>query len=332
MTPWLLRALAILCMLCLASTARAQRLALPEVTETGAVTVRAEAGLAELAATISAEAPEALARIRADLDGLPAPARIEIRLVKRAADLAAAAPPGRGAPHWAAGVAYPDAGVVVVATRSGAEPIASANVAVHELAHLALGAALHGRAPRWLNEGFAYLHSSNFSLARAQTLTGMAWFGNVQPLSELEQHFPAAEAEADRAYAQSYDFVAYLARRGRYPDARDDGNRWPFRDFLAAISAGDTPERAAWNAYGASLSELHDEWAQGLRERYLLMPAGLFAMGVWVFGALLLILAYLRKRYQNRARLARWAEEEARSPAPLVVLDVGPSSPGERLE
>lgn len=275
------------------------------------VVVRAEAGLDALAAGIAAQAPAQLVRIREDLVDLPAPRVVEIRLVKRAQDMGWAAPPGRGAPEWASGVAYPDLGVVVVATRRGAESIDVPRVVEHELAHLAMGAALQGRAPRWLDEGFAFVHASEWAMARTYTLTGMAWTGDVIPLPELGAHFGASKNMVDRAYAQSYDFVAFLARRGRYPDARDDGDRWPFQRFLAEIAAGSSPGRAAWDAYGAGLPELFDEWRASLRDRYLVMPSGLFALGLWVLAALLLVLGYLRRRRLNHITLARWEREEA---------------------
>ena len=58
-----------------------------------------------------------------------------------------------------------------------------------------------------------------------ETLAGMAWFHGIVPLDELDHSFPAEEAPANRAYAESYDFVGYLSRRGRYEDTADDGDR-----------------------------------------------------------------------------------------------------------
>jgi hypothetical protein len=66
--------------------------------------------------------------------------------------------------------------VVVVAAHRDGRLIDVDNVVAHELAHIALGAALRGRAPRWLNEGLAYLHSSDFSMARARTLSSTTAF------------------------------------------------------------------------------------------------------------------------------------------------------------
>ncbi len=277
------------------------------------IVVRAEAGLDRLARHVAERAPGTLHGIYADLPHLHRPGAIEIRLVHRARDLGEAAPPGHGAPGWAAGVAYGDAGVVVVATRRQSDPIDVDATVAHELAHMALDAALGQRAPRWLHEGFAYLHSSDWSLARARTLTGMAWSGNVIPLADLDRSFPAREAAAQRAYAQSYDFVVYLAQRGRSPQPDDDGDIWPFRNFLAAIAAGDDIETAARYAYHAGMHELYAEWYESLRQRYLTVPVGLFTLLVWVFAAALLIVGYIRKRRQNRRRLALWADQETAS-------------------
>lgn len=284
---------------------------LPVVVRGDGVVVRAEEGLDALAHQAARRAPGTLARVREDLAGLPAPAVFEIRLVKRTDDLGRGAPSHRSAPTWARGVAYPDLGVVVVATRRGHEPIDAMRVVDHEIAHLAMGAALGGRAPRWLDEGFAFLHASELSMTRVQILAGMAWSGDVASLAELERMFYAGEAAVDRAYAQSNDFVAFLARRGRYPDRHDDGDSWPFRGFLAEIAAGKHPDVAAQEAYGASLRRLFGEWREDLRERYLLVPASLFAAGLWVLAAFLLVMGYVRRRGRNRRILDLWEREEA---------------------
>lgn len=323
-----LRLLAVLIVAALLGAARpaaAQTMALPVVVETDGATVRAEAGMQGPAERTARRARAALAAIAQDLPGLAMPRWVEIRLVKHSEDLAAAAPPGRSPPPWAIGVAYPDEGVVVVAYRRGPTPANLDSVVVHELAHLALGAALGPRAPRWLHEGFAYLHSSDFSLDRTRTLTGMAWTGDVIPLADLDRSFPAAENEASRAYAQSYDFVSYLARRGRSMTPDDDGNRWPFREFLVALGHGATLEQAARKSFAAGMSDLFDDWRQSLRERYMVLPAGLLGLFIWVVAAVLLVLAYLRKRRLGRVTLARWAEEEAA--AAQRAADVAPPAP-----
>jgi hypothetical protein len=64
------------------------------------------------------------------------------------------------------------------------------------------------------------------------------------------------------------------------------------------------------------MSDLFDEWRESLRDRYFILPAGLLGLFVWVVAAILLVLAFLRKRRMGRATLARWAEEEAAAAQP----------------
>jgi hypothetical protein len=278
--------------------------------QSGRITVLAEPGLESVARRLADNADLALGRIAADLLELPTPRAIEVRLVRDARDLAAVAPAGRGAPPWAIGVAYPDLGVIGIALRRGVTRADPQTTLRHELAHIALGAALGPRAPRWLHEGFAYQHSAEWSWERAETLAGMAWFRGIIPIEELDHSFPAGELPAHRAYAESYDFVGFLSRRGRWEDTGDDGDRWPFRRFLREIGRGGDVDSAAQQAFGKPLRELFDEWRSNLGNRFMLAPIGLFGLLLWVLCAGLLALAWLRRRKLNRQRLAQWDMEE----------------------
>ncbi len=301
-------AIALLVLAWAAPAPAAPRLSL--VARTQRITMRAEAGLEARGAQLASIAERELARISADLLELPTPRTVEIQLVREAADLASVAPGGRGAPAWAVGVAYPDLGVLSVATRRGAQLLDAEATLRHELAHIALGTALGDRAPHWLHEGFAYQHSGEWSWERAETLAGMAWFGGIIPLDELDRTFPQAELPANRAYAESYDFVGFLSRRGRWDDAHDDGDRWPFRRFLQSVGRGADLDTAAKQAFGKPMHALFDEWQADLGGRYMMMPVGLLGLVLWMFCAVLLGLAWWRRRGQNRRRLAQWELED----------------------
>lgn len=301
----------------------------------GRIEMHYEPGLEDTARELRDMADAALARIGSDLIDLPVPQRIRVQLVRDAESLAAVAPAGRGAPPWAIGVAYPDLGVLSVATRRGAQLVDPASTLRHELAHVALGAALGKRAPHWLHEGFAYQHSAEWSWERMETLAGMAWFGGIIPIEELDRSFPREEMPAHRAYAESYDFVGYLSRRGRWEDKDDDGDRWPYRRFLTMVGQGVDIDAAAKRAFGKPIDQLFEEWREDLSRRYLLAPIGLFGLALWVLCALLLTLAYLRKRRNNRRRLGEWDVQERREDEdlarqrPIVVAPPYVQWPGE---
>jgi hypothetical protein len=321
----LLGALALAVIALLATVTSARATPLPITAREGAVVVRAERGLDDEARAMARSAAADLARIQQDLPGLPGPSTVEVRLVVDAASLAEVAPEGRRVPTWAVGVAFPGTSIIAVATHRRGAPLDPERTLRHELAHLALDAAVGDAAPRWLHEGFAYQHSMDWVPERAEVLFGMAWLGSAIPMRELEHRFPAEELPASRAYAQSYDFVSFLARRGRWADADDDGDRWPFRRFLRALApapaADGTPaepvsvDAAARRAFGADLEQLFREWQADLRERYMFLPAGVFVALIWLIATVLLVLAWRRRRRQNAARLAVWAEAEAAAEA-----------------
>lgn len=285
----------------------------------GRVSVLAEDGLESQARALADSAEDALTKIRADLVDLPVPNHIEVRLVRDAADLAGVAPAGRGAPTWAVGVAYPDLGVISIALRRGATIVDAESTLKHELGHIALGVALGDKAPHWLHEGFAYQHAGEWSWDRMETLAGMAWFGGIVPIEDLDRSFPAEELPAHRAYAQSYDFVGYLSRRGRYEDKNDDGDRWPFRRFLTIVGQTGDMNAAAKTAFGRPLHELFEEWREDLTSRYMLAPIGLFGLALWILCALLLVIAWIRKKRHNSKRMTKWDEDEKREDAAIAA-------------
>jgi hypothetical protein len=274
------------------------------------IIVSYEDGLESTALRLQAGAAESLIRIGADLPDLPKPRVIHIQLVRDASSIASVAPAGRGAPAYAIGVTYPDLGVVTIAMRRGAEVVDPMSTLDHELGHVALGAALGERAPHWLHEGFAYQHSAEWSWDRAETLAGMVWMRGIIPLEQLDRSFPQEESPANRAYAESYDFVNYLSRRGRWEDHDDDGDRWPFRRFLGEIAHGTDINLAATHQFGKPLHELFEEWKDDLKDRYLSAPVGLIGLAVWILCAILLMFAWIRRRRMNRRRIAQWDLEE----------------------
>jgi len=328
--------LALLVMLTLLGSANAAP-TLATLPTKGRIEMHYEPGLESTARKLRDAAEETLERIRGDLVDLPVPQHIRVQLVTNAESLAAVAPMGRGAPPWAIGVAYPDLGVISVAIRRGAVINDPMQTLRHELAHIALGSALGRRAPHWLHEGFAYQHSMEWSWDRTETLAGMAWFGGIVPLDQLDATFPREELPAHRAYAQSYDFVGFLSRRGRWEDREDDGDRWPFRRFLTAVGTGVDIDVAAVRAFGKPLHELFDEWRSDLSKRYMMAPIGLFGLALWILCAILLALAWMRKKRLNKHRLGEWDREERARAEELArlrpVVVVAPPSyvpwPGE---
>ncbi|MBI4512111.1 MAG: hypothetical protein HY698_20935 [Deltaproteobacteria bacterium] len=280
----------------------------------GRITFLAESGLDRQVMGLFSLAQDRLASVEADLAEAPHIESVEVRLVKHQADIASAAPGGRGAPEWAVGMAYPTEGVVVIALRGKhGEFLDLEHALVHELAHLVLARAFSPRLPpRWLAEGFSYLYSSDISLERAQAIWGALLGDRLIRIRELDETFPDRHDEVALAYAQSYDFVTFLARRGRWQDERDDGDRAAFQQFLATTSRGTQVNEAALEAFGRTLDQLEEEWLESLRTRYLWLPLGAGGILLWGGASVLLIVGWVRRRRQAQKTLRNWEADEAK--------------------
>jgi len=292
------RVLALL--LALAASAHAERVP-SEMLQDGAITVRFDPPQRAAAEHILAYAPDALAEVAmvtGDRDD-----RLDIRLSARARDMGELAPEGARPPRWASGVAYPERGLILIGVIDPDGRAADLeDVLRHEIAHVSLHRAAGGRElPRWFHEGVAHL-GEGFSWGRTWTLMDATLHGQVIPMRELDQHFPERADHAAIAYAESYDFVDYLA---------DKGGTVGIRGVIARVGRGMEFERALREVYADGLDGLEEGWVEQMRMRYLWLPLGGGGLLLWALCAVLVFLGWRRRRRQNRARLAVWAAEEA---------------------
>lgn len=228
-----------------------------------------------------------------------------VRVARNPADLQALAPIGMPPPDYAAGVAYPRHGVILLtltAPETWQRPDLE-TVLRHELSHVALHRAVEGhRLPRWFVEGVAIHQADEQNIGRIRALWDATLQDRVMSLRRLSDGFPSKPHEVNIAYAQSADFVAFLFER-------EDGRR-RFRRLLTEVRSGETFNVAIEHAYGTSLWDLEAEWNGSLDERYESVPLLVGGGSVWVLAAGLLVVAWVRRRRAKRLRLAQWAEEE----------------------
>ena len=90
-----LASLALAFVIALPSVGRAAELPLPVVIKRGPVVVKAQKGMERDARRLAEKAPKKLKEIASDLPELPTPRSVEIRLVRRSADLPRAGGQGR---------------------------------------------------------------------------------------------------------------------------------------------------------------------------------------------------------------------------------------------
>lgn len=240
----------------------------------------------------------------AELLGQPVLDHVEVRVAPTFSDMARLAPVGAPVPEYASGIAYNGMHLVLLTMMAprGSEATDLDAVFRHELAHVALEDAVHGRhVPVWFNEGLAVNFASE-RFERTYTLAQATLQGTLLPLADLERSMGKTTDEVPIAYAESADFVHFLQRRT---------DRVRFAALIARVGEGQTFDRAASDAYGADLRKLEYQWRGDLEKRFSVLPILTGGGFVWVLVMCGLVYAYVKKRRRAKKILDRWAHEEA---------------------
>ncbi|HYP91542.1 MAG TPA: peptidase MA family metallohydrolase, partial [Polyangiaceae bacterium] len=260
--------------------------------------------------------------------GQPVLSEVRVVVARTPGEMATLAPPNAPYPDYAAGVAYPEIGLVLL-TIKPVHPTSQhdlAEVFRHELAHVALEDAVSGRPiPRWFNEGFAVLASGETSFPRMRTLASATIADNLLSLSQLDRSFPMQEWEAELAYAEAADVVRFLIRR-------EEKHR--FRGLISRLRDGETMDGALLNSYGAETATLESEWRDDVAKRYTFWPVLFSGSAIWVATLGLFAVGWRRKRRKAAVTLARWEKEEAAEDATrrqIAALRADPSAPTPRV-
>jgi hypothetical protein len=252
-------------------------------------------------------------RITGELGADPV-APLLIRVGRNPEEMARLAPLEAPPPEYAVGVAYPALDLVLLtltAPETWERPDVP-HVFSHELAHVALHRAVRGvdgertferTVPRWFDEGIAIHLAGERSIERVETLWQGTISGQLIPLDRLDRGFPSRPHAVSLAYAESADFVAFILRRG------DDGPA-KLRQLLERIRGGDSFEGAVSLTFTSTLGQLEDEWRTALGERYGAAPLLLGSGLAWVVVGFLIVLAFRKRRVNNKKVLLRWSEEE----------------------
>jgi hypothetical protein len=259
--------------------------------------------------------------------GQPVLSEVRVVVARTPGEMATLAPPNAPYPDYAAGVAYPEIGLVLLTVKpvhpNSAQDLNE--VFRHELAHVALEDAVGGRPiPRWFNEGFAVLASGETSFVRMQTLWTATVSDNLLSLGQLERTFPSEENEASIAYAEAADVVRFLVKREE---------RHRFRGLISRLRDGETMDSALLNSYGEETASLESEWRDEVAKRYTFWPVLFSGSLIWAGTLGLFALGWRKKRRKARATLARWETEEALEDAARrrVVLRADPAAPAPRV-
>jgi len=275
-----------------------------EVVRVGRLELRYEPGLAEPAQMLAERAPAWWSEIEGGLGGDVDDA-LRVTFVEHAGRVAEAS----GMPHWAAGVAHPPSGEIIIA-RHGPDgaPTNLEELLRHEMAHVVLHRAVGGEEagaelPRWFHEGVAEAWNGTLSFGRTQTLAAAVFGPGVPDLERLEASFHGTDGpQAAVAYAAARDLVEFMRAQ--------DATGMRMRQLMTELRSGRRFEVAVIRAYGVSLEELVAEWRKGLPGRFVWYPLAASGGLPFIFIAPLVAIGWLRRRRAVRRGYLRLEHED----------------------
>ena len=205
---------------------------------------------------------------------------------------------GGRAPDWGAGVAFPDAGVIVLPGFGSGRGDATQlhRILRHELAHVALQRRLgEARVPRWFTEGYAVWSAHQLDADAAWLLRLAFVFNRAPPLDSLELRWPAGSQDARVAYLLSATAVQYLY--GLSTPAR-------FGQFLDTWAAGGSFEQALRSNYLLSSAQFERLWRRQVRSSYGWLQFLTQGVVLALFFTMLAMVLFAIRRRRDRRKLA----------------------------
>ena len=235
--------------------------------------------------------------------GMPK-AKIDIRICNTQADFQAAV----HAPiqDWAVGCAFPRQRRVFIQhpTHLAHAKLQLAQVLRHEIAHVLFWQyTQHAAAgiPLWFVEGIAIYLAKEWVPSRHETLLSRIFSNTILPLSSLTRGFPAAQKDADLAYAQSQDALRWLV------EVKGSETLWA---LVEQLHAGHPFDTAFEDTVGWDVATFDARWRASLSERYQWMA--LFSNTYLFWGGIggLALLSYLFCWQRRRKHLKKLAAQE----------------------
>jgi len=217
---------------------------------------------------------------------------------------------GSDMPGWAAGVAVASRNLVVLKPRrlTFRRGTTLRQTVRHELTHIVLGANYAmGRLPRWMNEGIAMWQADEPTFRGEFNLSASVLFGRLVPMTQLDRKFRNARNDvAAVCYAESRSLVDFIiAQHGEEALVR-----------ILEESRSATADEAFISALGRPASQLYREWRRWM-QRYVYWYSVLSGVALFWLMALLVFVAYARKRIWGRRKLAEWDEDDETTPFDL---------------
>lgn len=175
-------------------------------------------------------------------------------------------------------------------------------VLTHEIAHLLFARNIPEKMPLWLEEGLAMHVAHEMRFGDRLKLAYAKVFNRIIKLRELDLGFPQDEKRMALAYAESYSVVECILQT----------NHISLKAFIKGLTRRDEHGSVVsryWLSYIRENIEMKwRAWLGSHWKNIILIIIG--PTMFWFAISLLFIIAYVKKRKQQKALLEQWENEE----------------------
>lgn len=208
-------------------------------------------------------------------------------------------------PDWADGTAYARSGLIFLRSPHIRPGTATELTTVldHEIVHVLLGSAFGVRpVPRWLQEGMAQYYAGEIGADLPDQISAGLLGSGLLHIQDLAYGFPADPQRAHLAYAQSADFISWIAAT--------HGEK-SLRVLITELADGAAIDPALRAATGVDVESMDRVWRARLTSGTMWLRAIAGSGILWFVAIIALGVGWWRRRRRNRERMKRWEREEA---------------------
>jgi len=210
---------------------------------------------------------------------------------------------GDNFPQWSDGVATPLRNIIILKSARWMPPETNNNaIAVHELTHIFVNRATHGKPiPRWFNEGLAVYYSGEKGFASGTLVSKALITNSIISLSDIDEVLQFHANKAQLAYQQSYLAVVFLFR---------NYGKEAVKKILAEVANGISFNQAFIDVLDADVWEFEEQWYQYIKRKYRWHFLVEFENYLWVLALVLFLVGFVLMRRRNKKTIQRWQEED----------------------
>ncbi len=181
-------------------------------------------------------------------------------------------------------------------------------IILHEYIHLFIDSTFEN-VPLWFHEGMAVYFSEGLSFDRQVLFAKDHVLGNTEPLTEMSRGYPVSRARWLSFYTKSALALKYL-----YANHKE--GFYLFWELSETVTNFDTAFLQAYGMTSLMFSHIFEEHlSDRLRIEILLSFTGF----IWSLLPLILLIAYLKKRFKARKLRTEWEKEMESDDGELFV-------------